>query len=210
MSVKPSYFDPKYDGLSSKEKERQYDRDKMIWEQTEALQEANRLKQEELYGKPEYHNPLEDYQKDIDNIIEKDEYEETYGEEYEEEYETTEEDIICDKIRDIKDRYARLSMQKDNLKSLVESGGSEIGIWSALLMGIIVACATGPFHEEDFWIYGIGAFGATYIIINLIHIWLKSLAKNKIKWVKSKQKEMRQQIKEFEARLDELDKKALK
>lgn len=210
MSVKPSYLDPKYNGLNPQEHERQYDRDKMIWEQTEALNEANRLKDEELHGKPEYHNPLDDYKKDIDNIIEKDENEELYGvDEYEEEYEKTEEDIICDKIREIKDKYARLSMQKDNLKNLAESERSEIGGTLGLFIGIIVAVVNGPFHEE--WLlYGIGAFGGTYIIVNLIHIWLKSLAKNKIVRVKNKQKEMRQQIKEFEARLDELDEIALK
>lgn len=209
MLVKPSYFDPKYDGLNPHERERQYNRDKMIWEQTVALKEANRLKDEELHGKPEYHNPLVDYQRNIDDIIEKDEYEEIYGEDYEEVYEETEEDKLDNQIYDLKDEYAKLSLQKDNLKGLAESEKSELGGILGLFIGIIVAVANGPLHEE--WLlYGIGAFGGTYIITNLIHLWLKKLAKNKINWVKVKQKEIRQQIKELEAQLDELDKKTMK
>lgn len=44
MSSKPSFIDPKYDGLDSKEVLRQVERDTMLWEQTEAQKEAtNRL-----------------------------------------------------------------------------------------------------------------------------------------------------------------------
>lgn len=210
MSVKPSYLDPKYDGLSSNERERQYSRDKMIWEQTEALKEANRLKDEQLHGKPEYHNPLADYQRNIDNIIEKDEYEEIYGEDYEEEYEETEEDKLVNQECDLKDKYAKLSLQKDNLKNLAESERSEIGMELSLLIGIIVACITGPLYDGNFMLYGFGAFGGTYIVVNLIHLWLKSLAKKKIEFIKSKQKEMRQKIKDVQHQLDELDKRAMK
>ena len=41
--VKPGFFDSKYDGLSSNERMRQYERDKMIYEQNEAINESNRL-----------------------------------------------------------------------------------------------------------------------------------------------------------------------
>ena len=47
---RPSMLDSKYSGLSTNELKRQYDRDVMMWEQTEALKKANDLKKKELYG----------------------------------------------------------------------------------------------------------------------------------------------------------------
>ena len=60
---------------------------------------------------------------------------------------------------------------------------SDIGMELSLLLGIIVACITGPLYDGNFMLYGFGAFGGTYIVVNLIHLWLKSLAKKKIEFI---------------------------
>ena len=46
---RPSMLDSKYSGLSTNELRRQYDRDVMMWEQTEELKRANDLKQKEIH-----------------------------------------------------------------------------------------------------------------------------------------------------------------
>ena len=48
MIGEPSFFDPKYDGLSPEEHIRQHDRDKMLWSQQQELARANELQQQQL------------------------------------------------------------------------------------------------------------------------------------------------------------------
>lgn len=43
MGSRPNFLDPKYDGLSSKEMIRQVDRDTLLWEQNEKLEQQNKL-----------------------------------------------------------------------------------------------------------------------------------------------------------------------
>lgn len=50
---RPSMLNSKYSGLSPEEMQRQYDRDVMMWEQNEALQEQNRLRKQELEAQEE-------------------------------------------------------------------------------------------------------------------------------------------------------------
>lgn len=207
MSGKPSINNPRYKDLDVKEALRQVERDTLLWEQSEALKEANRLKNEELYGKPTFHDPLQDYKANIDDIIEKDEYEEIHGKE--DEYIPDEEDLLCDQIYEIENKYAEMKMQKDNLEKLANSGRSDIAPSLSVLVGIIVAVFTGPFHSE-FLIYAILSVVGVYLVVNVIHSFLKSLAKNKIKWIDSELKNYRQKRKELKMELDDLDNRATK
>ena len=54
MPVKPSMFDFKYQGLSSKEAMRQSERDALLWEQKEAQKEANEIARQRLYEERQY------------------------------------------------------------------------------------------------------------------------------------------------------------
>lgn len=209
MSGKPSINNPRYKDLDVKEALRQVERDTLLWEQAEALKEANRLKNEELHGKPTFHDPLQDYKANIDDIIEKDEYEEIHGKEDEYEYIPDEEDLLCDQIYEIENKYAEMKMQKDNLEKLANSGRSDIAPSLSVLVGIIVAVFTGPFHSE-FLIYAILSVVGVYLVVNVIHSFLKNLAKNKIKWIDSELKNYRQKRKEFKKELDDLDNRATK
>lgn len=207
MSGKPSINNPIYKDLNVEEALRQVERDTLLWEQAEALKEANRLKNEELHGKPTFHDPLQDYKANIDDIIEKDEYEEIHGKE--DEYIPDEEDLLCDQIYEIENKYAEMKMQKDNLEKLANSGRSDIAPSLSVLVGIIVAVFTGPFHSE-FLIYAILSVVGVYLVVNVIHSFLKSLAKNKIKWIDSELKNYRQKRKELKMELDDLDNRATK
>lgn len=209
MSGKPSRNNPIYEDLDVKEALRQVKRDTLLWEQAEALKEANRLKNEELHGKPTFHDPLQDYKANIDDIIEKDEYEEIHGKEDEYEYIPDEEDLLCDQIYEIENKYAEMKMQKDNLEKLANSGRSDIAPSLCVLVGIIVAVFTGPFHS-DFLIYVILSVVGVYLVVNVIHSFLKSLAKNKIKWIDSELKNYRQKRKELKKELDDLDNRETK
>lgn len=209
MSGKPSRNNPIYEDLDVKEALRQVERDTLLWEQAEALKEANRLKNEELHGKPTFHDPLQDYKANIDDIIEQDEYEEIHGKEDEYEYIPDEEDLLCDQIYEIENKYAEMKMQKDNLEKLANSGRSDIAPLLCVLVGIIVAVFTGPFHS-DFLIYAILSVVGVYLVVNVIHSFLKSLAKNKIKWIDSELKNYRQKRKELKKELDDLDNRETK
>ena len=57
--LKPSLFDSKYSKLDMDTRQREYERDLMLWKQTEALQEANELREQQLNNNAEYEYELQ-------------------------------------------------------------------------------------------------------------------------------------------------------
>jgi len=54
MPVRPSFGDPKYNGLSSEERMRQHERDLLLWEQQEAQKESNEIARQQLEEERQY------------------------------------------------------------------------------------------------------------------------------------------------------------
>ena len=79
---KPYLSDYKYNGLDMNTRQKEYERDLMLWEQTEALKEANELREQQLNNNAEYElqrskdreaqlqSQIDDLQSQLDDVYE--------------------------------------------------------------------------------------------------------------------------------------------
>ena len=189
MSSKPSFFDVKYSGLDTNERFRQSERDKLLWEQTEALKEANRLKERELnddaddYVSYSQSNSLNYYKNNVDDFIRDDEMEHRPK----------------TRKQELKDEYARLRYTQDVLKGKLQS---ELTIWLVighlgLLLFLGVEC--NALEKISFTTSAL-IFGASVILSILFTQVRKSMITNKIQEIDDELADLRTELHQINAK----------
>ena len=192
MSSKPSFFDPKYSGLSPEERLRQSERDKLLWEQTEALKEANELKKKAMddndyvsYSEPynQTTGGLNYYKNNVDDFIRDDEIEHKPK----------------SRKQEIKNKYAELRYTQDVLKGRLQS---ELSMWLVVFhlgLVLLLTIMCNALEKISFTTSAL-IFGASVILSILFTQVRKSMITNKIQEIDDELADIRTELHQINAK----------